>query len=44
MKDLCNKYNRDFNEIKKWYNKYILNCVSLYNPKPVVEVVLRGKC
>ena len=41
---LCNKYNRDFNEIKKWYNEYILNCVSLYNPKPVVEVVLRGKC
>ena len=42
--DLCNKYNRDFNEIKKWYNGYNLNGISLYNPKSVVEAVLRGKC
>ena len=42
--ELCNKYNRDFNEIKSWYNGYNLNGVSLYNPKSVVEAVLRGKC
>ena len=42
--DLCNKYNRDFNEIKKWYNGYNLNGISLYNPKSVVEAVLRGEC
>ena len=42
--DLCNKYNRDFNEIKSWYNGYNLNGISLYNPKSVVEAVLRGKC
>ena len=41
---LCNKYNRDFNEIKSWYNGYNLNGVSLYNPKSVVEAVLRGEC
>ena len=41
---LCNKYNRDFNEIKSWYNGYNLNGVSLYNPKSVIEAVLRGKC
>ena len=41
---LCNKYNRDFNEIKSWYNGYNLNGISLYNPKSVVEAVLRGKC
>ena len=44
VKDLCKKYNRDFNEIKSWYNGYNLNGVSLYNPKSVVEAVLRGKC
>ena len=44
VKDLCKKYNRDFNEIKSWYNGYNLNDVSLYNPKSVVEAVLRGKC
>ena len=42
--DLCNKYNRDFNEIKSWYNGYNLNGISLYNPKSVVEAVFRGKC
>ena len=44
VKYLCNKYNRDFNEIKKWYKGYILNGISLYNPISVVEAVLRGKC
>ena len=44
VKDLCKKYNRDFNEIKKWYKGYILNGISLYNPISVVEAVLRGKC
>ena len=44
VKDLCNKYHRDFNEIKSWYNGYNLNDVSLYNPKSVVGAVLRGKC
>ena len=44
VKDLCKKYNRDFNEIKSWYNGYNLNGISLYNPISVVEAVLRGKC
>ena len=44
VKDLCNKYHRDFNEIKSWYNGYNLNGISLYNPISVVEAVLRGKC
>ena len=44
VKDLCNKYHRDFNEIKSWYNGYNLNGISLYNPISVVEAVLRSKC
>lgn len=44
VKDLCNKYNRDFNKISQWYNGYKLGNVSIYNPKSVVEAVLRGKC
>ena len=42
--DLCNKYNRDFNEIKKWYNGYNLNGISLYNPKSVVDAIFKGEC
>ena len=41
--ELCNKYNRDFDEIKSCYNGYNLNGVSIYNPKSVVEAVLSGE-
>ncbi len=41
---LCLKYNRDFNEIKAWYDGYKLSGVELYNPKSVVEAVLSGDC
>ena len=41
---LCNKYNRDFNEIKKWYKGYILNGISLYNPISVVESIFQNEC
>ena len=44
VKGLCNKYNRDFNEIKSWYNGYKLNGYDIYNPKSVVEAVLSGEC
>ena len=43
VKGLCTKYQRDFNEIKKWYNGYKLKDVLLYNPKSVVEAVLSGE-
>ncbi len=40
--NLCNKYGRDFNETKAWYDGYNLNGVSLYNPNSVVEAVTTG--
>ena len=43
VKDLCKKYNRDFNKISQWYNGYKLGNVSIYNPKSVVEAVLSGE-
>ena len=43
VKDLCKKYNRDFNKISQWYNGYKLGDVSIYNPKSVVEAVLSGE-
>ncbi len=44
VKGLCKKYNRDFNEIKSWYDGYKLNGNDIYNPKSVVEAVTRGVC
>ena len=44
VKYLCAKYNRDFNEIKEWYDGYKLNSIELYNPKSVVDSLLKNKC
>ena len=44
VKELCSKYNRDFSEIKEWYDGYRLNGVELYNPKSVVDSLLKNKC
>ena len=37
VKSLCNQYSRDFTEVKRWYNGYLLNNYQVYNPKAVVE-------
>ena len=44
VKDLCVKYNRDFNEVKNWYDGYRLNDIEIYNPKSVVETLTTRKC
>ena len=40
---LCEQYNMPFSETKKWYDGYCVDGVSIYNPKSVVEAMLRGK-
>ena len=42
-KDLCDKYNVDFNKVKTWYDGYKLNGIELYNPRSVVKVVTTKK-
>ena len=41
--DLCRKYNRDFEKVKKWYDGYLLEEYQVYNPKAVVEVLTWNK-
>ncbi len=43
VKELCEKYNKSFQEMKRWYDGYNLNGISIYNPKSVVESILRGQ-
>ncbi len=43
VKELCEKYNKSFLEMKRWYDGYNLNGISIYNPKSVVESILRGQ-
>lgn len=43
VKELCIKYDKSFSEMKRWYDGYNLNGISIYNPKSVVESILRGQ-
>lgn len=42
VKSICKEYNKDFDEMKRWYDGYCLDGLSIYNPKSVVESVLRN--
>lgn len=43
VEKLCNDYNIDFQKVKHWYDGYNLNNYEIYNPKAVVNVMLKGK-
>ena len=39
---LCEKYNRNYEDVKHWYDGYYLSDYHIYNPKAVVNVMLWG--
>ena len=43
VKELCEKYNRDFEKVKKWYDGSLLDGYQVYNPKAVVSLMTKGK-
>ena len=42
VKQLCKKYDRDYEAVKNWYDGYMLSGKHVYNPKAVVSVMMRG--
>ena len=40
---LCRQYQKDFDTIKQWYDGYCVDEFSIYNPRSVVESMIRGK-
>ena len=42
VKDLCKLYNKNFTEVKRWYDGYNLKGYHVYNPRAVVNLMLRG--
>lgn len=38
---LCSRYDMPMDEIKRWYDGYNVDGISIYNPKSVVEALLR---
>jgi hypothetical protein len=43
VKALCDKYDMDFDEMKRWYDGYNLDGLHVYNPKSVADSVRRRK-
>ncbi len=43
VKMLCNKYNKEFDKVKCWYDGYKLLNYHVYNPKAVVNVMTFGE-
>ncbi|MBP3761314.1 MAG: AAA family ATPase [Ruminococcus sp.] len=41
VKTLCSQYDISFEEMKSWYNGYVVDGVSVYNPNAVAEAVSR---
>lgn len=43
VKEICERYGRNYDEMKSWYDGYsFLRVKSVYNPKAVVEAALSG--
>ncbi|MDY4971041.1 MAG: AAA family ATPase [Lachnospiraceae bacterium] len=43
VRKLAEKYHQNFDEVKRWYDGYLLKDYQVYNPKAVVSVMLRGE-
>ena len=41
VKEICKQYGKDYDEMKRWYDGYCLDGLSIYNPKSVVESIFR---
>ena len=42
VKELCKVYNKDFTEVKRWYDGYQLGAYQVYNPNAVVNTMIDG--
>ena len=43
VRRLADEYHRDFAEVKRWYDGYLLRDCQVYNPRAVVSVMLKGE-
>lgn len=39
---LCEKYDKDFEKVKRWYDGYLLGELHVYNPNAVVNIMMWG--
>lgn len=43
VEELCQHYSMDFDSIRQWYNGYMVEGISIYNPKSVVDALQKHK-
>lgn len=43
VRTLAEKYQQDFDEVKRWYDGYLLKNYQVYNPRAVISVMLQGE-
>ena len=43
VRRLSLEYHQDFEKVKQWYDGYLLNGYSVYNPRAVASVMVRGE-
>ena len=43
VQGLCKKYGQNFEEVKRWYDGYLLGSYHVYNPNAVVNLMLEGE-
>lgn len=43
VKDLCVKYEMNFDSVKEWYNGYLIDGMHMYNPNSVYQAMVRHK-
>lgn len=44
VKQLCPKYDMDFDSVKAWYNGYLIDGVHMYNPNSVTQAMIDQDC
>ena len=43
VQKLAEEYHQNFNEVKRWYDGYLLKDYQVYNPRAAVSVMLQGE-
>lgn len=43
VRELCVRYHKEFEKVKRWYDGYLLEEYQVYNPRAVVNVMMKGK-
>ena len=42
VRDICDRYGRNFSQVERWYDGYMLGDYHVYNPRAVVNYMLQG--